>query len=215
MVHTRILSNKKKKFALEYNKLRNRFERALIEHKLAADYYGWRFFYFLFLPAALISTAITILGFLIAGGSASIDAASADGDANDGAAQDTNTIQFEPLLLGASKHFWSFMVGMLGAISTLLTTIGKYTNYQSQHDAHQAAAKALEKIILTVDFEQDWFVRTSRVLKNLQESLCIARANENRSNKPSPDAKLINCLLDGSRLEVSSIKLSYIVSFVP
>ena len=186
MVHTRILSNKKKKFALEYNKLRNRFERALIEHKLAADYYGWRFFYFLFLSAALISTAIPILGFPIAGGSASIDAASADGDANDGAAQDTNTIQFEPLLLGASKHFWSFMVGMLGAISTLLTTIGKYTNYQSQHDAHQAAAKALEKIILTVDFEQDWFVRTSSSEEFTREFV----QERMKIEATSPDAKL-------------------------
>lgn len=139
--------------AREYRKLANRFERAKIEHKLAVEYFAFRSFYFNFLPTTLIACATTIIGFLIHGSvKSSIDQGS---DVAEGVVQES----FEPLFTGQSANVWSIVVGILGAISTLLTTIGKHTNYQSQCDMHQSAVKALEKICLHVSFEHDWFER--------------------------------------------------------
>ena len=133
----------------ESGRLINRFERALIEHKLAVDYFEFRSFWFDFLPLTLIATAITVIGFLISGNTSQND----DGEL----AQ--NSVDFEPLLTGHSKQMWSLAVGILGAISTLFNAIGKRKKYQSHCDMHRAAVKALEKICLTVEFERDWIDR--------------------------------------------------------
>jgi len=146
------LQNKKNNYATEYARLTNRFERALIEHKLAVEYFEFRSFYFEFLPVTIIATFVTIIGFLISGSGSSPEN-------DDGEAQ--NSIQYEPLLTGHTKQMWSVAVGVLGAITTLLNAIGKRTNYQSQTDMHRSAVKALEKICLTVNFETDWFLRNA------------------------------------------------------
>lgn len=150
--HRKIYNKQNQSFAIEYSRLKNRFERALIEHKLAADYFGFRAFYFSFLPLTIIATATTIIGFLISGSSYS-------SPENIDGSQVQDSAQFEPLFTGEPKQIWSIVIGILGAISTLLNTIGKHTNYQSRYDMHLSAVKALEKICLTVDFEQDWFKR--------------------------------------------------------
>eukprot|EP00984_Skeletonema_dohrnii_P014368 scaffold6019_cov78-Skeletonema_dohrnii-CCMP3373.AAC.2 len=155
------LNQKKHDLALEYIKLTNRFERALIEHKLAVDYFEFRSFWFDFLPVTLIATTITVIGFLISGKTAQND---------DGAAAE-NSVEFEPLLTGQSKQLWSLAVGILGAVSTLFNAIGKRTNYQSQCDMHRAAVKALEKICLAVSFEKDWFNRDGKNLDVVAEKI--------------------------------------------
>mmetsp|Transcript_6376 Transcript_6376/g.9986 ORF Transcript_6376/g.9986 Transcript_6376/m.9986 type:complete len:562 (+) Transcript_6376:106-1791(+) len=136
----------------EYLRLSLQFESALIQHKLALQYYEFRSYYFVFLPVTLIATLITIIGFLISG--------TTQDDDNDGTAQAQGFAdEFDPLLTGQSKQIWSLVVGILGAIATLLNSIGKRTNYQSQSDMHRSAVKALEKICLTVAFEKEWFDR--------------------------------------------------------
>jgi hypothetical protein len=130
----------------EYKKLRFLFERTLIMHKLARDFYGFRSFWLNFLPLTLVSTATTIIGFLISGGNAS----GVDGQA---------IAEIQPVFAGAQVNLWAILVGILGAISTLLTAIGKYQGYQSQYDMHTSAIKAMEKILLSVDFEIQWFGR--------------------------------------------------------
>jgi len=138
--------------AVEYTRLSLQFESALIQHKLALQYYEFRSYYFVFLPVTLIATLITIIGFLISG--------TTQDDDNDGTAQAQGFAdEFDPLLTGQSKQIWSLVVGILGAIATLLNSIGKRTNYQSQSDMHRSAVKALEKICLTVAFEKEWFDR--------------------------------------------------------
>ena len=130
----------------EYIRLGLHFESELIKHKLAFRYFDFRSFYFMFLPVTLIATLITIIGFLISG------------TENEGSGvDDANITQ----LTGRSKQIWSLVVGVLGAISTLLNSIGKRTNYQSQADMHKSAVKALEKLCMTVDFERDWFERNA------------------------------------------------------
>ena len=154
-IHKAIISksekrdNKTSQLKDEYIRLTNRFERALIEHKLAVEYFEFRSFWFDFLPVTIIAALITVIGFFISGKTPEMN----DGD------QAQNSIEFDPVLTGHSKQFWSVAVGVLGVVSTLLNSIGKRTNYQSKYDMHRAAVKALEKICLTVEFEREWFKR--------------------------------------------------------
>ncbi len=149
------VKTQKRRVKVEYTRLSLQFESALIQHKLALQYYDFRSFYFVFLPVTLIATLITIIGFLISG-------IPKDDDVDDGTAQGS-TNDIDPLLTGDSKQIWSLVVGILGAIATLVNSIGKRANYQSQSDMHRSAVKALEKICLTVDFEQEWFDRNRKV----------------------------------------------------
>jgi len=137
----------KKSYEDEYARLNLRFDRALIEHKLALQYFEFRSFYLVFLPLTTIATLITIIGFLLSGTTQK---------------DDGNGVETDPLLTGESKQIWSLVVGILGAISGLFNAIGKRSNYQSQSDMHRSAVKALEKICLTIDFERDWFDRNAR-----------------------------------------------------
>eukprot|EP00577_Skeletonema_sp_RCC1716_P012763 CAMPEP_0113398124 /NCGR_PEP_ID=MMETSP0013_2-20120614/14770_1 /TAXON_ID=2843 ORGANISM="Skeletonema costatum, Strain 1716" /NCGR_SAMPLE_ID=MMETSP0013_2 /ASSEMBLY_ACC=CAM_ASM_000158 /LENGTH=396 /DNA_ID=CAMNT_0000282801 /DNA_START=69 /DNA_END=1259 /DNA_ORIENTATION=+ /assembly_acc=CAM_ASM_000158 len=145
----------KKSYEDEYTRLNFRFERALIEHKLALQYFEFRSFYFVFLPVTTIATLITIIGFLISGTTQD------DGGGTASSAAE-GSVEVEPLVTGQSKQIWSLVVGALGAITTLLSAIGKRANYQSQSDMHRSAVKALEKICLTIVFERDWFDRNAR-----------------------------------------------------
>jgi len=140
----------------EYLRLSLQFESALIQHKLAMEYFDFRSYYFVFLPVTLIATSITIIGFLIAGNTQTQEVNGTNGD--DGAAADP-VGDFDPILTGKWKQILSLVVGILGAISTLFNAIGKHTNYQSQSDMHRSAVKALEKICLSVEFEREWFDR--------------------------------------------------------
>mmetsp|Transcript_17298 Transcript_17298/g.25780 ORF Transcript_17298/g.25780 Transcript_17298/m.25780 type:complete len:323 (+) Transcript_17298:120-1088(+) len=137
----------KKSYEDEYARLNLRFDRALIEHKLALQYFEFRSFYLVFLPLTTIATLITIIGFLLSGTTQK---------------DDGNGVETDPLLTGESKQIWSLVVGILGAISGLFNAIGKRANYQSQSDMYRSAVKALEKICLTIDFERDWFDRNAR-----------------------------------------------------
>jgi len=137
----RPLDTAKEGLADEYVRLSLQFESALIQHKLALEYFEFRSFYFVFFPLTIIATLITIIGFLISG---------------------TTQYDADPLLTGDSKQILSLVLGLLGAISILLNAVGKRANYQSQSDMHRSAVKALEKICLTVDNERDWFDRNHR-----------------------------------------------------
>jgi len=154
--HTRTkVDDLKKSYQDEYTRLNFRFERALIEHKLALQYFEFRSFYFVFLPVTTIASLITIIGFLISGTTQDDGGGTASSAAG-------GSVEVEPLVTGQSKQIWSLVVGALGAITTLLSAIGKRANYQSQSDMHRSAVKALEKICLTIVFERDWFDRNAR-----------------------------------------------------
>ena len=145
----------KKSYEDEYARINFRFVRALIEHKLALQYFEFRAFYFVFLPMTTIATLITIIGFLISG-------TTQDDGGGTAASAAEGSVEFEPLVTGQSKQIWSLVVGILGAITTLLSAIGKRSNYQSQSDMHRSAVTALEKICLSVDFERERFNRNVR-----------------------------------------------------
>eukprot|EP00984_Skeletonema_dohrnii_P005252 scaffold1837_cov120-Skeletonema_dohrnii-CCMP3373.AAC.5 len=149
----------KQSYEDEYARINFRFERALIEHKLALQYFEFRAFYFVFLPVTTIATLITIIGFLISG-------TNQDDGGGTAASAAEGSVEFEPLVTGQSKQIWSLVVGILGAITTLLSAIGKRSNYQSQSDMHRSAVKALEKICLSVDFERERFNRNVRDLEH-------------------------------------------------
>jgi len=172
------LNEKVSDLADEYSRLTNRFERALIEHKLAVDYFQFRSFWFDFLPVTIIAALITVIGFLITGKSTQND----DGEL----AQ--NSVDSEPLLTVESRQLWSLAVGFLGAISSVLNAIGKRTNYQSQCDMHRSAVKALEKICLTVDFEKDWFNRKAKYVDEI--AIKIVKNPENRSEHEDVATKM-------------------------
>jgi hypothetical protein len=71
----------------------------------------------------------------------------------------------------------------LGAISTLLTTIGKHKGYQSQYDMHLSAVKSLQKLCLSIDVEKDWFFRTAT-------SEYLVRAAKKRVQNPDAEDDL-------------------------
>ena len=100
----------KKSYEDEYARLNLRFDRALIEHKLALQYFEFRSFYLVFLPLTTIATLITIIGFLLSGTTQK---------------DDGNGVETDSLLTGESKQIWSLVVGILGAISGLFNAIGK------------------------------------------------------------------------------------------
>jgi len=139
----------------EYNRLSNRFERALIEHKLAVEYFNVRNLGFHFVPVTIIAALITVIGFLITG------------TQNDDGELAQNSVDSEPLLTGRSSQLWSLVVGILGVISSLLNTFGKRNNYQSQYDMHRSAVQALEKICRDVEFEKDWFKRDEEKVEEI------------------------------------------------
>ena len=136
-------------------------------HKLAKQYYGFRAFWLLFLPLTIVSTVTTILGFLSTG---RVEASSETGEYN---------FDNEP------RRALAVSIGVLGAIATMLTTLGKYTGYQSKTDMHMAAVKALEKIHLQVTFEQQWFDRARS--KEEHEIPTNATRNKNKKNRTKQD----------------------------
>jgi len=161
------LNEKVSDLADEYNRLSNRFERALIEHKLAVKYFDVRNLWFHFFPVTIIAALITVIGFLITG------------TQNDDGELAQNSVDSEPLLTGRSSQLLSLAVGILGVISSLFNTIGKRNNYQSKCDMHRSAVKALEKICLTVEFEKDWFKRKEGKVDEI--AMKIVMNPENRS----------------------------------
>lgn len=102
----------------------------------------------------ILATLTTIIGFLVTGTTQ---------DAEDSVGENYS------LLTGQSKQIWSLVVGILGAISTLFSAIGKHTNYQSQGDMHRSAVNALEKIYLSLEFERVSYDRNVRELKYSDE----------------------------------------------
>ncbi len=158
-------SNLDAEVAVEFTRLSLQLESALLQHKLAMQYYDCRSFYFIFLPVTILATLTTIIGFLVTDGKGEKGSASAG--------------EKDP-------RFWSLMVGILGAVTTLLTTIGKRTNFQSQSDMHRSAVKALEKICLTLEFDR---VRYDRTVRDIECSYSSEEEKKNLKSRLGDDLK--------------------------
>lgn len=110
-------------------------EQKLIMHKLAKDYFGFRAFWMQSWPLLLITTFITIIAFTEYGSIIS-----------------TNYVNYEEY--SESRQILILSLAMLGLLSTFLTALIINTRYQSQHDMHVMAERALSKICQSVRFPQ-------------------------------------------------------------
>ena len=139
----------------QYNKVTNQFEAALLMHKLAADYYRFRAFWFIFIPLTLISCFVTIESVIIF---------SLPNYDEDEAEED----DYQSMPVGQNKlaDTLAIITALLSAFSTFLTTLGKYQRYQSKCDMHENAILAIEKLCLSINFEKDHFSRSVLLSNN-------------------------------------------------
>ncbi len=119
------------------SRMRNKFHKGMLMHSLARDYYRVRAYWLHFLPLLGVTLLISILSFNVDNNTTS--------DKDDD--HDVVTI-----LTTRSKNI-QHVISILGVMSTLLTSIGKYFNYQTQTDVHHNAYMALKDI-----FDRELFV---------------------------------------------------------
>ena len=118
-------------------------EKTLIMHKLSKEYFGYRAYWFNFLPLLIITTITTIIGFLTTGMSM----------------EHLNGVEVNIKGLSASAfaiaNAWlNLSVGFLGTISSFLTSMSKHTKYQSKRDMHEMAEDALRKVVQSLSFDE-------------------------------------------------------------
>lgn len=147
----------------QYDNLYWKFEVEKIKHTIAERYYGFRAFWFIFLPVLILTMAITVLGFLSVGDS---EIAEAITEGNITATGDlVNSMRqsgfFETISFDTAEQR-SILVGSLGVISTALHSLGKYTNYQSNTDMQKVARSALENICKNIQSGRERVVSHKR-----------------------------------------------------
>ena len=105
----------------------------------------------MFFPLLAITSLTTIIGFLTTGMAMEEGAEQID-DSSDGGFV-SNIKGLAASVFSVTSQWLSLSVGILGAISTFLTSMGKHTNYQSKKDMHEMAEGALEKVVQGIAFE--------------------------------------------------------------
>ena len=118
-------------------------EKTLIMHKLSKEYFGYRAYWLNFLPLLTITTLTTIIGFLTTG----MSMEDLDG-------VDVNIKGLSASVFAITNAWLNLSVGILGTISSFLTSMGKHTNYQSKRDMHEMAEDALRKVVQSLSFEE-------------------------------------------------------------
>mmetsp|Transcript_36819 Transcript_36819/g.77243 ORF Transcript_36819/g.77243 Transcript_36819/m.77243 type:complete len:298 (+) Transcript_36819:97-990(+) len=109
-------------------------ERSLIMHRLAKEHFGHRSLWFQFLPLISITTITTIIGFIIsgmAGNNVGQDPQIVEGLSDD----DVNKM-----------YNLSILSGILGALSTFLTSVSKHTRYGDRQEMHTMVQQGLQNI---------------------------------------------------------------------
>lgn len=110
-------------------------ERSLIMHKLSKEFFTFRAFWFQFLPLLTITTVTTIIGFLTTG--MTMEGSADPLQTLKGVSDDKFALQ---------QRMLSLTVGILGALSTFLTSISKYNHYEARQHMHTMAEKGLQNI---------------------------------------------------------------------
>ena len=105
----------------------------------------------MFFPLLAITSLTTIIGFLTTGMAMEEGVEQID-DSGDGGFV-SNIKGLAASVFSVTSQWLSLSVGILGAISTFLTSMGKHTNYQSKRDMHEMAEDALEKVVQGIAFE--------------------------------------------------------------
>ena len=118
------------------------FETHWLMHRLAANHFKCRAKWCSFLPILAVTTTVSVLGFL------------------------ANSEDFT----GDERHKknWSLGAGLLGVLATFLASLGKYNNYQSKGDMHEAAEMTLSNICNAIKLEDISFERKKNAAKYYQ-----------------------------------------------
>ena len=132
----------------EFDELAIRFEVNLMMHKLAADYFHNRAFWFTFFPLLVVTSVVSVCGFV------------KTNEYDDSMVHDGNLTRAFSYSIGEDSKFsvsgedLPIVVGVLGVLSTFLASLGKHLNYQSKGDMHASAANTLSGIVESVTFER-------------------------------------------------------------
>ena len=113
-------------------KMSNKFHKGMLMHSLARDYYRVRAYWLHFLPLLSVTLLISILSFYVDSNTTSYE-------------DDDHDVATNLRTTTRSKNI-QHAISILGVMSTLLTSIGKYFNYQTQTDVHHNAYMALKDI---------------------------------------------------------------------
>lgn len=134
----------------EYEQVYWKFETYVIMHKLSAEYYYFRAFWFNFIPLLVVTTAVSICGFL----ATSIVDDLADGNLTIAQFNETWMIPESDLVVPTiTKESLPVIVALLGLLATFIASIGKYLNYQSKGDMHTSSVRTLSEICEALDFD--------------------------------------------------------------
>ena len=152
-------------------------------HKLSADYFHNRAFWFTFMPLLLVTAAVSILGFL------------GTGDYNDSMVFDGNiTATASDSTQNESEFVFSgdnlpLTVGVLGVVSTFLTSLGKHLNYQSKADMHSAAVATLKNLRDTLHLEGLQLMQEIRTIESTDPEVINAKIRQLHVNFDTYRAK--------------------------
>ena len=94
----------------------------IMVHRLAANYFSFRYYWFELIPSALLTSVSAVLSFL---------------NSSDGSGLDNQSI--------------STTVGILSILATFLQTIGAYNKYSSHHEMHRVAIVSLDLFEKEID----------------------------------------------------------------
>jgi len=147
----------------EYEELLCRFEIEMYMHLLSAGYYHNRAFWFTFLPLLLVTTSVSICGFVNTGEyddslvfNGNLTNVNQTTAMSQDTANDTDS--------GVSQETLSLIIGFLGVLSTFLAALGKHLNYESKGDMHASAATTLTSVLEQILFEFMAFKKEGRLV---------------------------------------------------
>lgn len=111
--------------------VRNKFHKGMLMHSLASDYYKVRAYWLHFLPLLAITLSISILSFYV------------DNETN---TTSNGESESDGVTITTGPKSIQYVISIFGVLSTLLTSVGKYFNYQTQTDVHHNAYMALKDV---------------------------------------------------------------------
>lgn len=135
-------------------------EQRLIMHKLAKDYYGFRSFWVQYVPLLLMSTFVTIIGFIQYGQYGNVNVIGVVNESD----------------YAVAKQWLALSVGIIGLLSTILTSLIINKGYQSQRDMHAVAERTLSRVCQSVRFPERLMSgddQASSIAENLNKQRAI------------------------------------------
>lgn len=153
---------------IKYYDVIARFEKSKIMIQLASEYFEFRAFWFSYVPLLLVTTLVSLCSFLITGEVEDVSTTISNqnspktvsfSEVGNEVSGGLSTSVHNAVIGKDNKPFLeekvlSIVLVVLGFLSALFTSLGRYLGYQSRSDLHGSASATLQEICDTIDFEQ-------------------------------------------------------------